>query len=167
MGKVIPFPRQKARPSNQRFLVISRAPDGYKLAMRPALTNLERLAVTTHETFKDARRAAQRHARMFFDLYVDILDETGEDPYSSRGTIHVWAPDEEGGFLIGQESASGNSWGYFDTFPTAHEAIDAAYRLRDRLYNEALGWANDVERCAVHIPDAVLALLDQEGGDAA
>ena len=39
-------------------------------------------------------------------------------PASSRGTVHVF-PAHGGGYEIGHESASGNSWGQFDRFDVA------------------------------------------------
>jgi len=51
----------------------------------------------------------------------------------SRGVVHVWASDE-GGFEIGHESATGNSWGHFDRFGQPSDAIAAAHALnRDKL----------------------------------
>jgi len=53
-------------------------------------------------------------------------------PRDDRGTIHVWA--QNGLFEIGHESCSGNSWGHFETFYTAEQAIVAAHALnRDVL----------------------------------
>ena len=73
------------------------------------------------------------------------------------GTIHVWPADEDGRFAIGQESASGGSWGWFSDYATAGEAVTAAYALRDQLYRECGG-----PRCNLDIPAAVLALLAED-----
>lgn len=45
-----------------------------------------------------------------------------------RGTIHVFHL-EDGSFEIGHESASGDSWGHFQTFASLSEAVEAAHRL--------------------------------------
>jgi hypothetical protein len=66
-----------------------------------------------------------------------------------RGTVHVWA-NETGGFEIGHESSSGDSWGWFSEYGTAGEAVDAAHDLNAR---ELEG------RCEVFISNAVRALL--------
>ena len=52
----------------------------------------------------------------------------------SRGIVHVM-PRKSGGFEIGHESASGNSWGFFaGPFDRGQTAIAAAYALnRDQL----------------------------------
>ena len=50
-----------------------------------------------------------------------------------RGTVHVM-PGNVGGFEIGHESASGNSWGNFSTYDNAQEAIAAAYALNRDVY---------------------------------
>lgn len=50
-----------------------------------------------------------------------------------RGTIHVMTGGAEG-FEIGHESASGDSWGSFETFGTAQEAIAAAHALNRETY---------------------------------
>lgn len=72
-----------------------------------------------------------------------------------RGCIHVWAyPD--GTFEIGQESHSGDSWGFFETFPTATEAVCAAYRLR-RFIRETCH-----QHCALHIPESIWAAAERE-----
>jgi len=55
-------------------------------------------------------------------------------PTGERGVIHVWRC-RSGGYEIGQESASGNSWGSFETFDTAQAAIEGAYRLNRDLYS--------------------------------
>lgn len=52
------------------------------------------------------------------------------------GTIHVWACPE-GGFEIGHESSSGNSWGSFEMFDTAESAVTGAHRL-NRVQYEGL-----------------------------
>lgn len=64
-----------------------------------------------------------------------------------RGTVHVMG-DRAAGFEIGQESASGNSWGSFaGPFATGQEAIAAAYALnRDQYGGE----------CSVFVCDAAI-----------
>ena len=66
-----------------------------------------------------------------------------------RGTVHVWA-NETGGFEIGHESNSGDSWGWFSEYDTAGEAVAAAHDLNARELDE---------RCEVFVSDAVRALL--------
>lgn len=63
------------------------------------------------------------------------------------GTIHVWRMDN-GEYEIGQESSSGSSWGSFDQFDSAQEAVAAAYRLNAEVYDGA---------CEVFINEDVLA----------
>ena len=65
------------------------------------------------------------------------------------GTIHVWACPE-GGFEIGHESSSGNSWGSFELFDTAHEAVAGAHRLSRVQYKG---------RAEVYLSTGVLAAL--------
>jgi len=51
-----------------------------------------------------------------------------------RGTIHVM-PHQHGGFEVGQESASGNSWGSFEgPFDTIEIATAAAHALNILQY---------------------------------
>ena len=52
---------------------------------------------------------------------------------SDGGSIHVWACPE-GGFEIGHESSSGNSWGSFELFDTAEAAVVGAHRLNRIQY---------------------------------
>ena len=77
-----------------------------------------------------------------------------------RGTIHVMA-GEHGGFEIGHESASGNSWGSFERFDNASEAVVGAYRLNRETYENGAD---------VLLHDAVVAALPDDpepGGRAA
>lgn len=73
----------------------------------------------------------------------------GRRPAHTQGTIHVWQM-EKGGYEIGQESESGNSWGSFDQFDTAQEAVAAAYRLNKEQYGGV---------CEIYISPPVLADL--------
>lgn len=79
----------------------------------------------------------------------------------NRGTVHVMLA-EHGGLEIGQESASGNSWGSFETFSTAAEAINGAHQLNRQQYGGI---------CEVSIHPEVLAALppstapDRQRGD--
>jgi hypothetical protein len=60
-----------------------------------------------------------------------------------HGCVHVM-PGEGGGFEIGHESSSGNSWGSFDTFATAEAAVAGAYALNREQYEgraEVVIWA--------------------------
>lgn len=64
-----------------------------------------------------------------------------------HGIVHVME-SEHGGFEIGHESSSGNSWGNFrGPYADAQEAIAAAYVLNRDEY---------AGRCAVSICDAAL-----------
>lgn len=65
----------------------------------------------------------------------------------TSGTVHVWKLPA-GGYEIGQESSSGNSWGSFDQFDTAQEAVAAAYRLNAEEYDG---------QCEVFVSQDVLA----------
>ena len=49
------------------------------------------------------------------------------------GTVHVM-PGNGGGFEIGHESASSNSWGSFSTYDNAKDAIAAAHALNRDVY---------------------------------
>lgn len=66
-----------------------------------------------------------------------------------RGCIHVWRL-ADGGFEVGHESRSGDSWGNFSTYNTADETVVAAYALNRDHYGSA---------CDVAIYDDVKALL--------
>ena len=70
-------------------------------------------------------------------------------PRGDRGVVHVWAKDDSD-FEIGHESRSGDSWGGFERFPSAQEAVAGAYRLNREQYGNG---------CEVYISPAVLALL--------
>lgn len=65
------------------------------------------------------------------------------------GTIHVWACPE-GGFEIGHESRSGDSWGSFEVFNDASAAVAGAHRL-NRVQYEG--------RAEVYLSTEVLAVL--------
>jgi len=161
VGEVVHlFDNARRRSDSTRTLVITRAGARYKLSMRPALTNLERIAITSHETIASAKSHAQALIRMWPDTYVELIDETGEAEQPNRGVVHVWGGNG-GSFMIGHESRSGNSWGYFEDYPSADAAVTGAYALRDRIYRECGG-----ERCDVHIPAAVLDMLKDGGGNA-
>ena len=54
--------------------------------------------------------------------------------------MHVW-PTDDGKFEIAHESASGGSWGFFQEFPIASEAVAAAHRLN----RKELGGLCDVD----------------------
>lgn len=81
---------------------------------------------------------------------------TGE---RAGGVVHVW-PSGCGRFEIAHESASGNSWGYFEVFDCPQIATAAAYALN----RDILGGS-----CAVHLNPAVIDALpvspapDREG----
>jgi hypothetical protein len=74
----------------------------------------------------------------------------------NNGIVHVWKTSD-GGYEIGQESRSGNSWGSFDQFDTAQEAVAAAYRLNAEVYDGA---------CEVFINEDVLADIPATPGPA-
>ena len=66
------------------------------------------------------------------------------------GTIHVWARPE-GDFEIGHESSSGNSWGSFEEFATAEEAVAGAHRLNRVQYEgRAEVWLSNAVLAALH-----------------
>lgn len=73
----------------------------------------------------------------------------GTSRTGSRGTVHVW-PARDGGYEIGHESASGNSWGQFDQFDGAAEAVAAAHRVNRDVY---------AGQCDVYIGEEVIAAL--------
>ena len=66
-----------------------------------------------------------------------------------RGAIHVMTTNDAR-FEIGHESASGSSWGSFETFDGAQEAVVAAHRLNRNVYG-------DVCEVVIH-PDVLGAL---------
>ena len=66
-----------------------------------------------------------------------------------HGCVHVWLTDESQ-FEIGHESASGGSWGFFETFSSPGEAVAAAYDLNRK---ELAG------SCDINISPEVLELL--------
>ena len=72
-------------------------------------------------------------------------------PQAEGGIVHVYKLDD-GRFEIGHESASGSSWGHFDTFDCPQSAAAAAYRLnRVELENS----------CSVYLSPSVLAALPE------
>lgn len=72
---------------------------------------------------------------------------------ASGGVVHVWAR-EEGGFEIGHESRSGDSWGFFAEYPTPGEAVERAHTLNQ----DELGGS-----CEVFVPPHIRALLRKGG----
>ena len=56
---------------------------------------------------------------------------------------------EGGGYEIGHESQSGNSWGSFFQFERAEDAIKAAYNLARESYGNAIVWIDPVVLAAV------------------
>ena len=71
MGKILHL-----RPTT-RSLVVTQDGTDYRLAMRPALTELERSAVTSHASAREALRHGKQLSRMFPALFVEVVDETG------------------------------------------------------------------------------------------
>ena len=71
MAEIIPF------GATRRALVINANGGVFCLSMRPARTNLERNAVTRHETAQEAWRHGRKLMRWFPDVYVALVDETG------------------------------------------------------------------------------------------
>jgi len=66
---------------------------------------------------------------------------------SGRGTVHVMgSPDE--GYAVSHESRSGDSWGGYETFETAQDAIAEAYRMARYEYGGA-----DVSICRAALAD--------------
>jgi hypothetical protein len=63
------------------------------------------------------------------------------------GAVCCW-PLDGGGFEIGHESSSGNSWGSFERFDSANEAVAAAWRLARDTYGG----------CDLHVAPEVLAV---------
>lgn len=70
---------------------------------------------------------------------------------SNEGTIHV-TKHWDYGYEIAHESSSGNSWGSFEQFKFAQDAVDAAYRLNREQYGNV---------CDVFIAPAVSGSLPQ------
>ncbi len=59
-------------------------------------------------------------------------------PYT--GTVCVMG-DQAAGFEVAHESSTGNSWGEFTSYPSAQEAIAAAYAMnRDRYAGQCDVW---------------------------
>ncbi|MDQ0840221.1 hypothetical protein [Sphingomonas faeni] len=56
------------------------------------------------------------------------------------GTVCVMG-DQAAGFEVAHESSTGNSWGEFTSYPSAQEAIAAAYAMnRDRYAGQCDVW---------------------------
>lgn len=59
-------------------------------------------------------------------------------PYT--GTVCVMG-NKAAGFEVAHESSTGNSWGEFTTYPSAQDAISAAYAMnRDRYAGQCDVW---------------------------
>ena len=71
MADVIPL------HAHHRKLVIRKAGADFLLAMEPARTNLERSAVTHHDTPQEARSEARQLMRWFPDVFVALVDAAG------------------------------------------------------------------------------------------
>jgi len=63
-----------------------------------------------------------------------------------RGTVHVM-PLQGGGFEVAHESRSGDSWGGFETYRRAEDAIAAAYVAAERY--DSVVWICDAALAAV------------------
>lgn len=72
----------------------------------------------------------------------------------TNGRVHCW-PTPEGGFEIGHEARSGDSWGSFEQFDDAQTAVVAAYSLACR-YGSG---------CDVHIAPAVIEAVPDAAGN--
>lgn len=70
------------------------------------------------------------------------------------GVVHAY-PLEGGGFEIGHESSSGNSWGSFEQFDCPEAAAAAAYRLNREVYGNS---------CSVDLHTGLLAALPDTPG---
>ena len=83
-----------------------------------------------------------------------VIAFPGSNPRHDGGIVHCWAM-KGGGFEIGQESSSGNSWGSFEQFDFPQQAVAAAYQLNREVYGG---------NCHVQIDPRVLAVMAETSG---
>jgi hypothetical protein len=101
-----------------------------------------------------AHRAPAAAAQRGPKVTGKVIAFPGTNPNQNGGVVHCWAM-ERGGFEIGQESSSGNSWGSFEQFDFPQQAVAAAYQLNREVYGG---------KCRVQIDPRVFAMMAETSG---